>query len=47
MVNTEDEEEPKDKQFNVDGTYVPRIFFIGKLIHLKQHKAELIDLVYL
>ena len=28
MVNTEDEEEPKDSKFVVDGAYIPRIFFV-------------------
>ncbi|KNC70459.1 hypothetical protein SARC_17013, partial [Sphaeroforma arctica JP610] len=27
MVNLEDDEEPKDKQFQPDGGYVPRLFF--------------------
>ncbi|CAB4005826.1 Thioredoxin domain-containing 12, partial [Paramuricea clavata] len=28
MVNTEDDEEPKDSKFVVDGAYIPRIFFV-------------------
>lgn len=29
MINVEDDEEPKDEQFNVDGKYFPRIFFLN------------------
>ncbi|XP_046849923.1 uncharacterized protein LOC124443513 [Xenia sp. Carnegie-2017] len=28
MVNTEDDEEPKDKAYAVDGAYIPRIYFV-------------------
>lgn len=31
MVNVEDNEEPSGSQFVVDGEYVPRVFFMGKL----------------
>ena len=30
MVNTGDSDEAKGEQFDVDGKYVPRIFFLGK-----------------
>ena len=30
MVNTGDIDEAKGEQFDVDGKYVPRIFFLGK-----------------
>ena len=30
MVNTGDIDEAKREQFDVDGKYVPRIFFLGK-----------------
>jgi len=29
MVNLEDDEEPDDPQYNVDGGYVPRLFFVS------------------
>lgn len=29
MINVEDDEEPKDDQFDVDGKYFPRIFFLN------------------
>ncbi|XP_020899281.1 uncharacterized protein LOC110237993 [Exaiptasia diaphana] len=28
MINVEDDEEPKDAKFNVDGLYFPRVFFL-------------------
>ena len=30
MVNTEDDEQPKGKQYIPDGPYTPRFLFIGK-----------------
>ena len=32
MVNTMDDEEPKGKQYVIDGAYTPRFLFIGMLI---------------
>ena len=38
MVNTEDNDEPKGDQFDVDGKYVPRIFLLGKeIIKMQPH----------
>lgn len=31
MVNTEDDEEPADEKYALDGRYVPRLFFLGWL----------------
>ena len=30
MVFSQNDEEPNEEQFNVDGKYIPRIFFLGE-----------------
>ena len=30
MVNCQDDEEPMEDQFDIDGAYIPRIFLLGK-----------------
>ena len=41
MVNTGDNDEAKGEQFDVDGKYVPRIFFLSKAITIPKIESRL------
>lgn len=48
MINVEDDEEPKDEQFNVDGKYFPRIFFLNHEGEVQKdlHNTDLENIKY-
>ena len=37
----QDDEIPNDEKFNVDGTYVPRILFLGNSLVIQSYKCSI------